>query len=256
MAVEPHGGFVQRQTSRFPGQHRGEGQEPLLGRRKFMRMGLQLVPEARRRPAPPAPGRRLRPEPPVQAEVTSRRTVRSNSWSRGCWKSRPTRSATLPAGIRRCLRRGSRTSPVGRTQQAVEMPQQRGFPGPVRARHSHDLSRPYGQAQVGQDPALSGAVRRESRKRSASSSRTGSGSGPFPVIMPQSDDAGLAVRGSAARRTGLNPPPVPAPASRRRIAAARRCPPAAGRAAGGDRPAVEHEPLGCPEGQLIARLAE
>ena len=127
-----------------PGQDRGQGQEPLPGRRKFMPDGSPAGP---RSPTAASAASALVAAAPARTSgpgrsSTSRRTVRSNSWSRGCWKSRPTRSATLPVGMPAMSCPLIRTHPRSGPEQAVEVPQQRGLPGPVRARHSHDLVPP------------------------------------------------------------------------------------------------------------------
>ena len=237
--VQSHGRLIQGEDGGLPGQDRGQGEQPLL-RRPAARPGASgLHRRARRRPAPRAPSRpRLPPASRRSPKPTSRSTVRSKSWSRGCWNSSPTVQATRPVGMPAMLVPATRTSPVCGCSRPLKWRSSVDLPAPLGPVTSDDLPRPHGQVQVAQhgagravpaEPAWScgGSVAKADAPQFQD--RGGGrlpGRAAFPATrqpMPSATIAGVA-------ESGARPPPRPAglqpsPCRRPGRSSARRCGP-------------------------------
>ena len=155
----------------------------------------------------------VRPEQPAGVRsCTSRRTVRSKSWSRGCWNSRPTGPPPFRRGLRRCSSPRIRTVPAAGRSRPLKWRSSVDFPAPLGPVIATVSPRPYGRGPGRPGPAPGRRRRRrDSRKRSAPISRTGRGPGQAAAASRQADPGlspsrRLAGRGgrAAARRAGRN----------------------------------------------------
>ena len=151
VAVQRDGGLVQGHDGWPARQDRGQGQEPLVGGGQFGGVSACRLPArpdgGQGAPQPVRPLRRAGQAVQAQSRPPAP-AVRSNSWSRGCWKSSPTRAASVPR------RQPGNILPVDqhiagqRPQQSVEVPQQGRFPGAVRPRDGNNLARMHRQADA------------------------------------------------------------------------------------------------------------
>ena len=161
--------------------------------------------------------------------ATSRSTERSNSWSSGFWKTNPTVARELGDGRPSVGSPSSRTRPGVRSQQAVEVLDQRGLARAVLAEDGDGLARLDGQRHAADGFDAARVAMDEAVDRDA-----GRCVGPAAASRPRPVRAaplrGRAERGCRRRRAVAPAPPSrPAPAAMRRLVEGRR----QGRATGG-----------------------